>query len=114
PRLYPRAIEIIQLIGAAGLMANPTEADLHGAVGQEIAKYYQGRDTAPKDRVALFRLGWDAALSAFGSRQVLYERFFNGDPERLLMGRSRAYDRVRATALVRNLLGGGEEVIAPE
>ena len=28
----------------------------------------------------LFRLAWDIAGSAFGSRQVLYERFFASDP----------------------------------
>ena len=28
----------------------------------------------------LFRLAWDVAGSAFGSRQVLYERFFASDP----------------------------------
>jgi 4-hydroxyphenylacetate 3-monooxygenase len=29
--------------------------------------------------VQLFHLAWDLACSAFGSRQVLYERFFQGD-----------------------------------
>ena len=28
----------------------------------------------------LFHLAWDVALSSFGSRQVLYERFFASDP----------------------------------
>ena len=28
----------------------------------------------------LFRLAWDIAGSSFGSRQVLYERFFASDP----------------------------------
>ena len=32
------------------------------------------------DRVRLFRLAWDVAGSSFGSRQVLYERFFASDP----------------------------------
>ena len=27
----------------------------------------------------LFRLAWDTCCSAFASRQVLYERFFQGD-----------------------------------
>jgi 4-hydroxyphenylacetate 3-monooxygenase len=35
---------------------------------------------AAKERVKLFRLAWDIAGSAFGSRQVLYERFFASDP----------------------------------
>ena len=30
----------------------------------------------------LFHLAWDLACSAFGSRQVLYERFFQGDATR--------------------------------
>jgi 4-hydroxyphenylacetate 3-monooxygenase len=29
--------------------------------------------------VQLFHLAWDLACSAFGSRQVLYERYFQGD-----------------------------------
>ena len=33
-----------------------------------------------RDRVKLFRLAWDVAGSSFGSRQVLYERFFACDP----------------------------------
>lgn len=114
PRLYPRATEIIQLLGAAGLMANPAEADFHGPVGEEIGKYYQGRDTTPADRVALFRLAWDATLSSFGARQVLYERFFNGDPERLHMARYRAYDRARAVGLVRSFLAGRDDALVPE
>ena len=31
-----------------------------------------------KDRIALFRLAHDVAVSGFGNRQVLYERFFFG------------------------------------
>ena len=35
------------------------------------------------DRGPLFRLAWDASISAFAGRQVLYERFFFGDPVRM-------------------------------
>jgi len=35
------------------------------------------------DRIPLFRLAWDASISAFAGRQVLYERFFFGDPVRM-------------------------------
>ena len=31
-----------------------------------------------RDRVALFRLAHDVAVSGFGNRQALYERFFFG------------------------------------
>nr|PZN59716.1 MAG: 4-hydroxyphenylacetate 3-monooxygenase, oxygenase component [Sphaerobacter thermophilus] len=83
PRLYPRMIEIIQILGASGLMAIPTEADMRSPARAMIDRYLQGRNSDAYERVKLFRLAWDAALSSFGSRQVLYERFFFGDPVRM-------------------------------
>jgi 4-hydroxyphenylacetate 3-monooxygenase len=83
PRLYPRLVEIIQQIGASGLVAMPTEADLKGPLAEDIKKYYQAARADAHERIPLFRLAWDVALSAFGSRQVLYERFFFGDPVRM-------------------------------
>ena len=41
------------------------------------------RDPSARERVALYRLAWDAAGSSFAGRQVLYERFFFGDPVRM-------------------------------
>ena len=83
PKLYPRMIEIIQKIGASGLIAMPTAADVDGPLQAEIEKYYQGARLEARDRIPLFRLAWDTALSAFAGRQVLYERFFFGDPVRM-------------------------------
>jgi 4-hydroxyphenylacetate 3-monooxygenase len=83
PRLYPRMVEIIQQIGASGLVAMPTERDLKGPLAEDIKHYYQAARAEAFDRIPLFRLAWDASLSAFGSRQVLYERFFFGDPVRM-------------------------------
>jgi 4-hydroxyphenylacetate 3-monooxygenase len=83
PRLYPRMVEIIQQLGAGGLMATPTEADLKGPLAEDIRRYYQAARAEAFERVPIFRLAWDVALSAFGSRQVLYERFFFGDPVRM-------------------------------
>ncbi|HEY5566440.1 MAG TPA: 4-hydroxyphenylacetate 3-hydroxylase C-terminal domain-containing protein [Gammaproteobacteria bacterium] len=48
-----------------------------------IERYYQAARAEAFDRIPLFRLAWDASLSAFGSRQVLYECFFFGDPVRM-------------------------------
>ena len=83
PRLYPRMIEVVQQIGASGLVAMPTEQDLKGPLAADIERYYQAARAEAFDRVPLFRLAWDATLSAFASRQVLYERFFFGDPVRM-------------------------------
>lgn len=83
PRLYPRMVEILQQIGASGLVAMPTEQDLSGPLAEDIAHYYQAARAEAFERIPLFRLAWDACLSAFASRQVLYERFFFGDPVRM-------------------------------
>jgi 4-hydroxyphenylacetate 3-monooxygenase len=83
PRLYPRMIEILQQIGASGLVAMPTEQDLKGPLAEDIRRYYQAARAEAFDRVPLFRLAWDTAVSAFAGRQVLYERFFFGDPVRM-------------------------------
>jgi 4-hydroxyphenylacetate 3-monooxygenase len=115
PRLYPRMVEIIQQIGASGLVAMPMEADLKGPLAADVKHYYQAARAEAFDRIPLFRLAWDASLSAFASRQVLYERFFFGDPVRmagalLASHRSEILERAeRVSAFVRQ---GRDEAFA--
>jgi 4-hydroxyphenylacetate 3-monooxygenase len=78
-RLYPRMAEIIQLLGSSSLMALPAEADLEGPLARQIEQYLDTDTATARERVQLFHLAWDLACSAFGSRQVLYERYFQGD-----------------------------------
>ncbi len=52
----------------------------------------------------LFRLAWDVACSAFGGRQVLYERFFGGDPTRNVLLLYQGYNRDGAVDRVRQFL----------
>jgi 4-hydroxyphenylacetate 3-monooxygenase len=49
-------------------------------MADHIQQYLATDSTAATDRVRLFHLAWDIACSSFGSRQVLYERFFASDP----------------------------------
>lgn len=78
-RMYPRMAEIIQLLGSSSLMALPSEADFEGPLAQHIEQYLDTDTASARDRVQLFHLAWDLACSAFGARQVLYERYFQGD-----------------------------------
>jgi 4-hydroxyphenylacetate 3-monooxygenase len=77
---YPRMAEILQLLGSSSLMALPTEADMSGPLAPYIDQYMATDNSSARDRVKLFHLAWDIACSSFGSRQVLYERFFASDP----------------------------------
>jgi 4-hydroxyphenylacetate 3-monooxygenase len=92
PRLYPRMIEILQQIGASGLVAMPTEQELKGPLADDVRRYYQAARADAFERIPLFRLAWDAAVSAFAGRQVLYERFFFGDPVRMAGSLVAAHD----------------------
>ncbi|KAA0966283.1 4-hydroxyphenylacetate 3-hydroxylase [Sporosarcina sp. ANT_H38] len=84
PKLYPRAIEILQIIGAGGLLMSPTGADFtNPELTEDMNKYYGGREGVPADdRVRLFKLAWDLCGEAFGQRLVQYERYYSGDPVR--------------------------------
>jgi len=104
PRLYPRMIEIIQQLGASGLVSSPTEADMSGPLTEEIKRYYQAARAEAHERIPIFRLAWDTAVSAFGSRQVLYERFFFGDPVRMAGALVNNHDRTQYMDRVREFL----------
>ena len=103
-RIYPRMGEILQLMGSSSLMALPTEADLKGPLADELAAYLDTDTASAEDRVRLFRLAWDTCCSAFGQRQILYERFFQGDINRNVVLLNTLYDKDPATDFVREFL----------
>ena len=109
-RIYPRMAEILHLLGSSSLMALPTEADLHGPLAPEIRRYLETDTASAEERVRLFRLAWDTCCSAFASRQVLYERFFQGDAQRNAHILNELCDKEPMTELVREFLERGEPV----
>jgi 4-hydroxyphenylacetate 3-monooxygenase len=101
---YPRMVEILQLLGSSSFMITPTEADFRGPLAPEIEQYLATDTATARDRVKLFRLAWDVAGSAFGSRQVLYERFFASDPLTRARALSAIYPKDEMMDRVRDLL----------
>ena len=103
-KMYPRMAEIIQLLGSSSLMALPSQGDFDGPLGEVLDTYLDTDTATAQERVRLFRLAWDAACSSFAGRQVLYERYFQGDWMRnaaLLLG---IYDREPLMEQVREFL----------
>ncbi|WPK13515.1 4-hydroxyphenylacetate 3-monooxygenase, oxygenase component [Lysinibacillus louembei] len=92
PKMYPQFSEIIQLLGASGLMSIPNEKSFAVDNG-DLKHYLQSFQDDGKERVKKFRLAWDLAMSSFGTRQTLYERFFFGDPLRLAARLYHSYNR---------------------
>jgi len=109
PRMYPRMVEIIQQLGASGLMALPTEAALQSPIAPDVHRYLQAARVDAPERMRLFRLAWDVACSAFGGRQVLYERFFFGDPVRMMSALYNVYDKQPLMDRVKEFLARDED-----
>jgi 4-hydroxyphenylacetate 3-monooxygenase len=107
PRLYQRFPEILRKLGASGLMATPTLADVTGPAAADIETYLQAATLGGKERVRLFRLVWDTCISAFAGRQALYEYYFFGDPVRTATAYVAGYDREPYKAAVRAFLDRG-------
>ena len=103
-RSYPRMAEILHLLGSSSLMALPTEADMNGPLATEIKKYLETDTASAEERVRLFRLAWDTSCSAFGSRQVLYERYFGGNIQQNSIVLNTIYDKEPMTERIREFL----------
>jgi len=104
PKLYQRFPEILRKLGASGLMATPTQADVSGPAAADIETYLQAAALGGAERVALFRLVWDTCISAFAGRQALYEYYFFGDPVRMAGAYVGSYDLSPYQAAVRAFL----------
>jgi len=107
PQLYPRMVEIIQLLSASGLIMIPTERDRKGPMGESIAKFLQAKNATAEERVKLYRLAWDMTISSFGARQNLYEKFFFGDPVRTQCALYGVYDKAPYVERVKAFLAQG-------
>ncbi len=103
PKVYPTFTEIIQLLGASGLMSIPTEKAFQADDG-DLEQYLQSALDGGEARVKKFRLAWDLTMSSFGTRQTLYERFFFGDPVRLASGLYQSYSREHLVKRVEDFL----------
>ena len=104
PKLYQRFPEILRKLGASGLMATPTAADVAGPAAADIETYLQSAALGGAERVKLFRLVWDTCISAFSGRQALYEYYFFGDPVRMAGAYVASYDREPYKAAVQAFL----------
>jgi 4-hydroxyphenylacetate 3-monooxygenase len=104
PKMFVRACEIIQLLGAGGLVAVPSYAELSGPAAADVETYAQAANADARARVKLFRLAFDAAVSSFSGRQQLYERYYSGDPVRLAGALYALYDKDTPVARIHAML----------
>lgn len=92
-RYYPRALEILQQIGAGGLLQVPsTMKELNGPIGSYLKAYYKGTYSNAEERTQFIKLAWDMIGSPLGARHELYERFYSGDPVRTYAAQYQKYE----------------------
>jgi 4-hydroxyphenylacetate 3-monooxygenase len=108
PKMFVRMCEIVQTLGAGGLVAVPSYAELSGPMRADVETYFQAANANARDRIKLFRLAFDAAVSSFSGRQQLYERYYSGDPVRLAGTLYEIYDKKPYIDRITDLLEGLE------
>lgn len=106
PSWFPRANEIIRLIGSHYLLTAPRAGEFADPGLRElIDAYLPGAGSVSAERRArVFRLAWDFAGSALASRNEQYERFYLASGARNLQRAFTIAPRGRADALVDRFL----------
>ena len=82
----------------------PSVAMLESELSPEIERYFQAANINSHERIRLFRLACDAALTSFSGRQQLYERYFAGDPIRSSAAYANSFDKEPSIERITNLL----------
>ena len=67
PRFYERMVRLTQVMGAGGILANPTEADLKSEIAADIHRYYKGADRDAEAKIRLSKLAWDEPARNLGN-----------------------------------------------
>jgi 4-hydroxyphenylacetate 3-monooxygenase oxygenase component len=104
PKWYEQMVRVTQVLGAGGLLLNPTEADLCSDIGPAIDRYYRGAGVDARARTQLFKLAWDATGTQFGQRMLQYERYYAGDPVRVGAGYYTSYDVAPLLAAIQSAM----------
>lgn len=105
PTWFSRTNEIIRQLGSHNLLTTPARAALaDDTLRLLLERYLKGVDVGAEQRSRLFRLAWDFAATALGSRNKQYERFYLGSMGRALTMLHVNGDRTRANRLLNRFL----------
>jgi 4-hydroxyphenylacetate 3-monooxygenase len=115
-KMFVRMCEIVQTLGAGGLVAVPSYAETRGDAWPDVERYFQSANADARSRIKLFRLAFDSAVSSFSGRQQLYERYYSGDPVRLAASLYAMHGHDAATAHITHILDqfeAGAPIVSP-
>jgi aromatic ring hydroxylase len=104
--IFPRLIELLQLVGSSNLIMHPAERDLTGPAAAVFRAYFGSPDSGTEQQAQVLNLAAELAVGAFGGRQLQFERFYLGAPDALRDRYFQGADVGRAEDLVLRLLPG--------
>ena len=104
PEMYADICAKVTQMAAGGLVTSPSAADLPSTAAPDVERYLQSANADAGTRVRLMRLAFDATMSGFAGRQILYERFFGGDPVRTANRHVKGYEKKPLIDKVRKFL----------
>lgn len=109
PRIYGDFVHKLRRLAGSTLMQAPESLTaFDGPAGADFERFYRGTGVTGREKMALARLAWDICGTEFGSRHVLYELFYAGDPDALMAGFHRDYARKgEHLAMFERFFGGG-------
>ena len=94
PRIYGEFVHKLRRLSGSTLMQAPASLDdFDSAAGPYLDRYLAGTGVTAREKIQLARLAWDICGTEFGSRHVLYELFYAGDPDAIMAGMHRSYAR---------------------
>ena len=83
PKMFMRMCEIIQILGAGGLVAVPSYAELAGPAAADVDDLFPGGERRRRDAHQAVPPCLRCRGLVLSGRQQLYERYYSGDPVRL-------------------------------
>ena len=93
PSWMSRVNDIFKTLGSHNLLCTPNEAAFADPeLGPLVRRYLPGANgISAEERAKIFRMAWDFAGSALGSRSELYERFYlSSQPRNLALNHMQA------------------------
>jgi 4-hydroxyphenylacetate 3-monooxygenase len=112
-RKFDEMVDAVRTVGAGGIVAAPSYAELGGPAAAEVREYFQSAKQTSEERIRLLRLAADTCMSSFAARQQLYERYYQGDPVRTKARFYAAYPKDellgRVTAAMEDMVRRGEQ-----
>lgn len=92
PRIYGDFVHKLRRITGSMLMQAPASLkDFDSDAGPFMERYLAGTGVTAREKIKLARLAWDICGTEFGSRHVLYELFYAGDPDAIMANMHRGY-----------------------